>query len=102
MAVWSVQVVPDTAPEPAPIHRTNGATAIKQMARVAEKPNGASQTHPMEDRLVKCFTLAAAAVWRAHREIVAMGIEMEPPNWEDVRACGISVFIEVNKNGGGK
>jgi hypothetical protein len=59
-------------------------------------------SHPIEDLLVRCFECAGRALLRAHDAIGKTGLSLEPPIWEDVRAVGISLFIERNKRENGR
>jgi hypothetical protein len=122
-AIWNVQVLADARepepPPPAPTARmvaprpqyTNGTANDfpRQDPRLAEQlrasqpqPAPAAQptttTYPMEDIMARCLEVSARANWRAYKAAQAAGIQIEGPNWEDVRAAAISIFIERSRN----
>jgi hypothetical protein len=103
-AVFSAQVVSDAAEPPV------APAPARQIRVVAPQPsytngNGttaagrqqAPESHPMEDLLTRCFVVAAHALRRAHTQLAREGFELDPPNWEDIRPSGATLFIERNK-----
>jgi hypothetical protein len=131
-AFWNAQVLPDSAEPPplrTPARVAANATrllaprpsypptnaqagAARHLAQQIPRdpqdplpeppPAAAPETHPMEQILTRCLELAARAQWNAYRTAQAEGIAIEGPNWEDVRAAGISLFIERARNGGSR
>jgi hypothetical protein len=73
---------------------TNGATALAPRNQPVQQPVQQLGTH---DLLARFFVLAGRALRMAHQQLGTEGIEIEPFNWEDVRASGISLFIEHNR-----
>lgn len=53
----------------------------------------------MGEVMQRALEISARANWTAYQAAKAAGVEIEPPRWEDVRAAGISMFIEYHKNG---
>lgn len=118
-AIWNVQVVPDSAPPP-PASRMvaprpaysngNGHSAPQQHWENEPQPTtprpqpapaqqpATTTTYPMEEVMARCLEISARANWRAFQAAKAAGIAIEGPNWEDVRAAAISIFIERSRN----
>ena len=104
-SVYSVRLVSDAQEPPPP--------QTARVVRMADKSNGSSNgyvngaaapaqpqipaSHPIEDLLSRLFVAAAHSLGRAHRQLAKEGFNLEPPIWEDVRAVGISLFIEHNR-----
>ena len=120
-AIWNVQVLADSAeppppPEPPPSrmvaprppytngngsqlggHHQAGAAAYQPPPAPAPAPLATPQGS-MEDVMTRCLEISARAHWRAYQAARAAGIDIEGPNWEDVRAAAISIFIERGRN----
>lgn len=125
---WNVRVLSDAQEEPqpgprivapSPAQRTNGMRSIPSTGGPETNgyangyANGAAarqfappeavpavpQVHPMEELMARCFVVAAHALQRAYDEVTREGMTWDAPIWDDVRATGISLFIERSRNG---
>lgn len=58
-------------------------------------PNGHTNgaTHPYVERYARMFVVAAHALSLAHAQLVQEGMDLEPFNWEDIRATAIHFAI---------
>ncbi len=108
-ATWRIQVISD-AQEPAPAAAPTRQIRVVAPVRATSNAHNGQQTacalpqqpipqsNPIEDLLVRCFVCAGKALRRAHNELLAQGFAgLEAPIWEDIRAAGISLFIERNR-----
>lgn len=108
---WNVQVLSDAgeptgdpAPPPMPPARQmrvvagqrqiNGATALAPQQQTQPQHQ---QSEPIVDLLGRLFVTAGRSLQKAHSQLVDEGIIIEAFNWEDIRALGISLFIERNR-----
>lgn len=70
------------------------------------KPRPAEPAVPAPSRMgevmQRALEISARANWSAYQAARAAGCELDAPTWEDVRAAGISMFIEYHKNGGSR
>lgn len=117
---WSVTFVSDAAELPAAVPQVSYARGVKFPARVFAQPETAPQpqrrveagpkpvtseasrtTAPaasnVTDLLSRLFVTAAHSLAKAHEQLKQEGYSLEPPIWEDIRACGLSLFIEHNR-----
>ena len=58
--------------------------------------------HPLQEVMTRCLEVGYHANVAAYNNLIAQGIEIDAPIWEDVRATGISFFIERMKREGGR
>lgn len=68
--------------------RGNGTTQMS-----GEAPN----SHPFEERYARMFVVAARALSLAHTRLTTEGMELEPFNWEDIRATAIHFAISFER-----
>jgi hypothetical protein len=119
-AIWSVQVLADSEPPPPPpptrmvAPRPTYAAAPSQNAAPSQ-PNGnghhqapaptplpplAAEPHPIEQLMLRCFIAGGRTLWKAYLKLREEGCSYDTPTIEDVRAAGITLYIERTKNGG--
>lgn len=126
-AIWNVQVLADAAeppqrttrmvaPRPAyptatdriPAaaggngHRDRYAETMSRPIAPAAAQPAAAAAETIGAVMQRALEIAARANWAAYTAAKAAGWEIDAPTWEDVRAAGISIFIEHNRNGGGR
>jgi hypothetical protein len=65
-------------------------------------PQLAAEPHPIEALMFRCFVAGGRTLWRAYQKLLAEGCDYDKPQIEDVRAAGITLYIERTKNGGVK
>lgn len=123
---WAVEVLSDAQPEPAPApapaqpHRPKarpfpnaayynpGVPQADSPLPIVAKPkaNGAQPAqaaaaaavhHPYEERYARMFVVAAHALSLAHQQLIGEGLDLEPFNWEDVRALAIHFAISFER-----
>jgi len=63
-------------------------------------PQTVPQSHPTEELLARLFVAAGHALAKAHAQLKAEGFQLEAPIWEDVRAVGLSLFIQNSRKEG--
>jgi hypothetical protein len=88
------QVAPRPAPTPTP------APFAPMPGELAQRPAPAATVHPLEDLMVGCLVTAGRSVWRAYEELKKSGCDFDKPMIEDVRALGITMYIERTRNQG--
>ncbi len=95
---WTAQVVPDALEDddaPPPPRRL--AAPPQPVAPQQQPAAGAAESSPMEDLLVRCFLCAGKALERSHAALAQRLPQLEAPIWEDIRATGLSLFIDRNR-----
>lgn len=63
-------------------------------AALAERPSPVNTVHPLEELMTRCLVVAGRSVWRAYVELTEAGCAFDKPMIEDVRALGITMYIE--------
>lgn len=121
-AIWNIQVLADSAEPPAQNTRMAAPrpayAAAPQPARPSQPANGNGHMHASRpaaaapepapaapkigEVMQRALEISARANWTAYQAAKAAGCEIDPPTWEDVRAAGISMFIEHSRNGGSR
>jgi hypothetical protein len=81
------------APAPA---RTNGANALA--AQPAPIPPQSQGSNPLLRQMYQCLLDSFTVNMRAWEQCTKQtGVQMEAPNWEDIRTAANTLFIEINK-----
>lgn len=104
---WTVRVLSDAQPLPPEMllpqrqpeeasHSLMHAPAPPTPARLAQPR---VQVHPLEALMTRCLEVGYFANQAAYQNLRLQGVEIDPPTWEDVRATGISFFIDRRRNG---
>lgn len=130
-AIWNAEVLPDADVQQQPSRMVAPRAAYqapRQMPNGHTPERRTSEDHPpylppppdpqprpqpaapaaaaaplrIGDIMQRALEISARANWSAYLAAKAAGCEIDAPTWEDVRAAGISMFIEHNRNGGGR
>jgi hypothetical protein len=92
--------------QPAPAAVAQGVRMLAPQTQFAPAPQpqteAPAKVHPLEEIMQRCFVVAGRALWNAHRELAAAGCAYDQPTMEDMRAAGISMWIERTRNLGGR
>lgn len=91
LAVPTLQARPLSSQQEAP---ARGVHMLAPRSQVA-----AAAVHPLLEQMTRCLEVGYAANAAAFANLRKQGVEIDGPTWEDVRATGISFFIERQRNG---